>query len=236
MKKNILAILLLSVSQIILAQDYKGDRVILSITTDINNVNFYPYTPSFKAKAIYKDTSEVTNNSPEELMMSVLSSTSYSWDKLNELKPSGSKSKQHYDAVAKMNRDKNYFELIHKFEFMHNGNPTVLMKFYLIKEKVTAPIVGVTAMTRLGNKWYVIAIPPGWDEKALLIMRFKSDKLLKILNGTKDGEPLMVELIEQSRSSTGGLDFDKLVKIYSSWYGEVKNQKMIDYFTDTNSW
>lgn len=213
---------------------FKGDRVILSQTIFDESVKFYVYKEPLKIFSSYKDTTEAKNQYPEELMISIMSANSQVWENYNYISGKApQKDQAHFNAVKGMNKQKNYMELHNKYELTHNGLPTAIIKFYLYLEN-KKPITGSVTMQKVNGRWYKTSIA-ALQEIAIMLMRFQSDKLQQVFEGKETENAIMNEVIKKV-SNNGGIDLDKLMKEYDSWYGEIRDQERINYFIDKNSW
>lgn len=214
--------------------DFKGDRIILNYQNTDDKSTFYVYNPPLVIKGIYNDTLEAINKYPEQLLISVLSSTNQIWDNYNYIDHKAPLSENHRNAIKKSSISKNYYKLHCKYTFILNGLPTSIIKFYAIVEGSKRPLSGINTLQLVLGKWVVSPIN-GFDNIKFLIMRFNEDKLDKVLKGGKTGDVIIDKIIEDTRSSDGGTDWNKLLRIYGSWY-ERKDIKLIEYFIDKSAW
>lgn len=215
--------------------DKKGELSILAINKEFVSANFHFYNPPLQIKKTYKDTTQAKNEYPEELMISILSADNQKWNEYNFLnKKAPEKSGKHYANVKKMDINKNYFTLHSKFTFNLNNVPTSIIKFYVKVLDNPKPTSGFILMQKINNRWFATSIP-GFENLAIVIMRFDSEKLQKIFVGEQTGNIMIDSVIEKTRNETGGLDFDKLNNVYVDWY-KNNEQKFIDYFIDKNAW
>jgi hypothetical protein len=79
-----------------------------------------------------------------------------------------------------MNRDKNYFELKHKFEFNIMGIPTAVVKFYLTTEQSPQPQAGVVTMQKIDGRWQKTSMKM-FSKISMTALRLKSEALEKII-------------------------------------------------------
>lgn len=225
-------LILLLITHCIYSQE-KGGRI---YSFDIDEISFYKYDPEFKIKAI-KDFKNVKNEFPEDLIQSVISCSSEEWEIFNTL--GGKDNAQindldYYDAIKKMDVDKNYFELKHKIEFEIDQIPTVIIKFYLISQDYPQPQAGIVVMQKYGNRWYKTSMKMV-ASIAMIALRIKTDELEKIINGNVSSSELLQ--IHQKVFIKDKLDFNKLQQEIDSWYAEDTNDNALKkkYFKDSNS-
>lgn len=212
------------------------DSEILIAGGNTSDMFFHLYEPPLEVKAIYKDTLQAVNEYPEQLMMSIISAKSQKWVDYNTLggaSKSDKKSGKHFEMVNKMDVEKNFFKLYHKLEFLVDGIPTVIIKFYIILEDSSKPTSGAIVMQKHNNRWYKTSTP-FTSRLSLLIMRFRSDLLKKVLIGSRDEENL--ENLFDKMNDDGNINLDRLVNEFYNWYSPVKNDDMLNYFIDKNAW
>lgn len=218
------------------ASNFKGSRIILSSNAAGERSSFYVYQPAFKAKAIYSNFSEVTNQYPEQLFSSILSETNQEWYDSNILENSGLRQKQdqqHFDQVTLMDKEKTYFELKCKLQFQYQQSEIAVIKFYLhLNEKDT--LCGAYVMQKVNNKWLKTATP-FTNDLATLFVRLKTDRLEQILTGNASGDKAVSELIKKVSIQDGSISIFKLVEEVKIWY-KNKEEVKIKYFKDPKSW
>ena len=81
---------------------------------NIDDISYYKYE-NVKVFGLLEDMSKVENFYPEQLVQSIISCSNRDWDILNTLegeKNIENKSKEEYEEIKKMNKNKNYFELV----------------------------------------------------------------------------------------------------------------------------
>jgi hypothetical protein len=214
----------------------KGSRVLLSTSNGLSDVLFHVYNPPFLAKAIYKDTIQAVNKFPEQLMSSIISTLNPKWIAYNTLggqAKAEKKEQKYYDFIKSMDRDKNYFELRSKMSFSLGGNDFSIIKFYFHTQELPTAQSGAYVMQKVNNRWYSTSTP-NTSDLSLMIMRFQEDKLLTILTGKPNGNPVNDELMAKT-SVSGSIDLALLYKEFSNWYTNNDSQK-IEYFIDPKAW
>lgn len=166
------------------AQENKalGTRIMLN-TNSFNDAAYYEYKPLFKAKAIYQNLNEVTNEYPEQLMSSILCTSSQEWENYNSLATGhemGKSDEEEFARRRQLNIEKTYFELRSKLTFTVNGSEMAIIKFYLHDEHIKKPVAGALVMKKVNGKWYKTSTPYTTD-LAMILVVFKADVLGRIL-------------------------------------------------------
>ena len=115
------------------------------------------------------------------------------------------------EAIASRNAqdpDKNYFELMHKFEFDYQGERTAIVKYWLVKVSRRDILIS-RAMQKSGERWYFTTLL-GFEWVKEVIRRLKPEVLRALiqLHPRPDFDPLVAELYEASRAGGHKLDFD----------------------------
>ncbi len=214
---------------------YTQDSPIILGGDNSEGMFFYEYAPPLKIKAVYKDTVQAVNNFPEQLMQSIISAKSQKWvgyNTLGGLEKSDKKSQKHFEQIANMDIDKNFFVLHNKLEFVVEGVPTAIIKFYIHLEDVIKPISAAVVMQKKNNRWYKTSTTYT-SRLSIMLMRLKSDKLKNVLTGSVDHQKekeLLKEITENK-----GISLDRLVNTFYGWYTS-KNTDMLNYFIDEKAW
>ena len=216
------------------AQDIKGKRLYSGV---MQNISYLIYPSDTKIKAEVKSQKELDYQYPESLMLSIMACANAQWEAYHTLggkENADIKSVQHYAYIKTMNRDKNYFELKHKFEFVIMGVPTAVIKFYLITEPSPQPQAGVVTMQKIDGRWQKCSMKM-FSKISMTALRLKSEALNKIIN--QDQSDKFLRAIYQKVYDGQTLNFDKLAAEIDSWYMEENkyNQEMKNYFKDPNS-
>ncbi len=231
---NILKVSIFILPLLIKAQK-ENMNIILSYPEE-QEVYFYEYQPRLKIKATYTSLEEVENKHPEQLVQSVVSAIDQEWVNYNALSGKNNKdikSKSHFEAVKKMDKNKNYFELHHKLTFMLGDIPTSIIKFF-IHMKNSAPQSGAIVMQKVAGRWYTTS-HPSFSDLSLIVMRLRSYVLKGIILGDSLDKDIQA-LAKQIRSDDGTLELHKLEEEFDSWYFPNKNKDKIKLFTDRNAW
>jgi hypothetical protein len=233
MKKIIISILIIVLFNQNNYSQEKGSRL---YSFDINEISFYKYNVDFKIKAV-KNFKIIKNQFPEELMQSLLSTSSEEWEIFNTLGGKDNadiKSRSYYDNIKKMNIDKNYFELKHKLEFEIDGVATSIIKFYFFTQDNSKPQAGLVVMQKYANRWYKTSMKMV-SNIAMTCLRLKTEEFEKIILGDVSNNQL--EKINKKVFVDEKLDFNELNKEIDSWYSNdsVENKSKKDYFKDPYS-
>ncbi|WP_264529059.1 hypothetical protein [Flavobacterium sp. N502540] len=186
-------------------------------------------------KRDYVKLEEVKNDTPENLMKSILSANSQEWIDYNTLGGSFKSTKRKEDYFVKikqMNIDKNYIKLVHKISFFINNRPTEIIKFYF-KQENTKEVSGCYVLQKMDNRWYK-ASNSTTSNLSIIIMRLKTDVLTELFSG-KASNVLTKELYNEV-SSNGYIDLSKLESTFFSWYSPIKKNEKLNLFIDSKTW
>lgn len=229
-----LLLLLLWVSTQIKAQETQSNRL---YSGKITSLAFFRYPEGVQIKAVLKNQGEAKCLYPEDLQVSIMSCSDATWESYHTLGGKANadiKEASHYAYIKTMNRNKNYFELKHKFEFEVMGEPTAVIKFYLITEQSPQPQVGVVTMQKIDGRWQKTSMQM-FSKMAMIALRLKSDVLEKIIN--QDQSDKFLRAIHERVFDKQTLNFDKLSAEIDSWYVEETKytKEMKSYFKDPNS-
>lgn len=220
--------------QLLYAQDDSGSRIILA-NEGFSNASYYVYSPVYIAKGIYKSINEVKNQYPEQLMSSLLSETTQEWVNTNTLggaKEAEQKEVSYFEAIKKMDKDKNYFELRCKLEYEANGEYFALIKFYLASQG-KPPMCGAYAMQKIKGKWYKTSTPLT-TSLAFMLMILDEQKLDLLFQQKTESSPQVATLLSQVFEN-GKISLPKLITISNNW--TIKQNKLeMEYFLDKQSW
>ena len=168
-------------------------------------------------------------------MSSVMSENSEAWylyNKLEQESPS-EEVKLRINNVDAMNRDSNYFELLHKFMFSANGNEYAILKFKLISDKKNKPVTGAYTLIKENGKWKRTSTPQTF-RMTMMHVFFRTDRMQELFNGEKTGEKLMDSLIDKVYQN-GTLNLERLATEFEKW---TKNNEMdnLAFFTEKPNW
>ena len=233
MKKHIFWFILLTYISIT-AQEAKEIAIVLNASiNNIQNSSFYVYEPPFKAKAIYNDITQAVNKYPEQLMSSVMSENSEAWHNYNKLKKGdiSDGKKERFKNVKFLNKDTNYFELLHKLEFNLYGNKYAIIKFNLVLDENKKSVKGAFTLVNIDGSWKKTSLS---FRLTMLNVIFKTSKLQEVFKGVPVGNILMDELINEIYTDEI-LNMKKLLKEFESWSINNETEKL-EYFTENPNW
>lgn len=232
--KKSFIILLVVLSSQAYGQEQLGAR--LKVTYEkTEDVKFYIYDAKFIVKAIDQQPSDQDLSCPELLLQSILSTTSQTWFDFNTYGGSSNseKKKESYFAKIKsMNKETNYFELVHKLEFSIDGVKYCAVKYFITMEGAKEPIAAMTMMVLDQGRWYKTK-DYIFSLGALSFLKIKSDKLSDLLyNSSKDA---VLTDVKAKVVEGNAINFSKLSMEMNNWYNN-KNEKYIQYFIDEKVW
>ncbi len=205
-----------------LDQNYIGNPVDVNVSIRLKDATFHIYNPSLKAMAEYKTMQEAKNQSPEDLMKSIVSETTQEWvDYNNDKGQSHTVSAEAFENRKQKNKGTNYFELIDKLQFSFDGTDFAIIKYWFVDDGKRTLVSGAT-LKRDGQKWVRTAIP-GMEKLETLVARLKPEVFKDLLyaSGPKN---LSKKIIDRTRGDYGVLDADKLFSLIT----EFKDKKQVD--------
>jgi len=206
---------------------YAGQPVDLFVSIRLEDARFHVYDPSFKAKAIYDSMNDAKCLTPEALVESIESATTQEWVDYNHLPgKSHSVSVKAFKYRKKLDKDSNYFELIHKLTFSYNGIPTAIIKYRFVDDGKQTVLASMVVQKKNG-RWFRTSIA-GIDHLKEVVKRVKSNKLAHLLDPDSfEDEGQIKELKKRFKTERGVLDSEKL-------YGEMNKlrseKKWDEYF------
>jgi hypothetical protein len=216
------------------SNDEKGSRIILG--SSASKASFHVYNPAFLAKKIYTDTLQAINETPEQLMCSLISARSQVWVNYNTLGGEVKAEKRtpaYFEKYNQMDKESNFYELKAKYEFTANGSDYAIVKFYIHFQGMPKPLSACYQLQKLGKRWYYTSADFTAD-LVVLIMRFDENLLNKVMVGKITGDKPTDDLIKKVHDQNG-LNLNKLNKEFKQWY-ESNDTKKLSYFVDKNAW
>lgn len=192
-------------------------KIILKNSSKLLNGKYHIYEPILKIQARYKDTTEAKNETPEELMTSIVSSNSKLWEKYNAAEFDENESYTFVKGIE--------YELLSKLEFEIDSLPMAIIKFKLIKPDEVKKIVGVAIIKKNSKRWkttssyYVNRL-----SIAFLVFRENIMQNLILKNPKNNIEKKLLE-----KCYSNGLDIEKLLS-----QDFTKEQK--EYFINPLNW
>lgn len=196
---------------------------------------YHSHDPPLRITADYISVDEAVNLYPEQLIQSILSARDQEWVDYNTLggaEKSTQKEQSHFDQIASMNKDSNYFELYNKLTFDVGGTPTAMIKF-LFKQEGQKLVSGCFMMQQINGRWYKTSIP-SFSTLSIMIMRLKTEALEAAILGNSN-DPGLAQFAERV-TTDGSLDFEKMEQEFVSWYSPSIDQEKIDLLKDPKAW
>lgn len=190
---------------------------------------------SLTIKKDYTRLDEVKNDSPENLLKSILSATSQEWIDYNTLGgslKSNKRKEDYFKRIKQMDKDKNYIKLIHKVSFIIDNVPTEIIKFYF-KQENAKEVSGCYVLQKVNNRWYKSSNSTT-STLSIIIMRMRTDILVELISG-KTSNPKIKE-VYNAIYSNGFIDLSKLENVFFSWYTPTKENEMLNLFIDSKAW
>lgn len=182
------------------------------------NAQLHIYNPPFNAVATITSHNQATYASPEEVMLSEHAANTQEW--LNDLffekdSINAKESTEYFRNKNELNKQENYFRLLHKLSFEFYGYPTAIIKSRLyIDNRPTVLTYGV--YKQHNGRWY--KYPTGeLQEMKMMVMQLKSDVLLQLLRGEKGSNKLINEVIQETRTENNSIDFVKTYNLLLKW-------------------
>ncbi len=180
------------------------------IRMELNGAELYVYDPPYKAKRIYKDIAEVGNLTIEELFESIASESSQEWVDMNyDLKMNYKVTADQFEARKNRDPDSNYYELIHRVNFIFEGFPTAVIKYWFVEDGHRSIIAGATVQKRDG-RWVRVSIS-GLARLETIVSRLRTDVLREMLGKVPPMDnPIKTTIYNSTRYDYNKLDVDKL--------------------------
>ncbi len=199
---------------------------------NIESIKYFKYE-NINVYADLKNVNEVTNDTPEELLQSIFSCSNKNWDIKNTLGGESkieNKSNEEYQQVTKIDKKKNFIQLVNKLEYNIIDVPTCILKFYFISESFPKPQAGFIVCQKINSKWFKTDTKMV-NNLALSLLRLKPELFDKLIN--KDFKLPELFLIKSKVLTDNKIDFNKLSSLIDSWY--EKDKKTLEIFKDPNS-
>lgn len=190
---------------------------------------------SLVVKKDYARFDEVKNDTPENLLKSILSATSQEWIDYNILGgslKSNKRKEDYFEKIRKMDKDKNYIKLIHKVSFFIDNIPTEIIKFYF-KQENAKEVAGCYVLQKVNNRWYKSSNSTT-SNLSIIIMRLRTDVLVELFSGKTSNS--RIKEVYNAIYSNGFMDLSKLENIFFSWYTPIKKNETLNLFIDSKTW
>lgn len=163
MKKLIFTSLAMLLLQKNIAQEQQMDCAAINVSQPTSNFKYSMYEKDFIAKK-YSHFSQVTNQTEEELMHSILSASDLNWYNFNREKKV-EKTSQDFAYIKSADENQYYFKLFSKINFSANGVAYAAVKFHLYDQQ---NIYGFAeAMKKINGKWVSTS-----DSQATILLFF----------------------------------------------------------------
>jgi hypothetical protein len=196
---------------------YTGQPVDMCVSVRLEAAHFHIYDPPFKAKGVFAKMEDAKCITPEELVESIKSETTQEWVDYNYA-PGKSHvvSSKAFEKRSKLDKNTNYFELVHKLSFLYNGTPTAIIKYYFIDEGKRTILASMVVQKRDG-RWYRTSIA-GLDHLEAVVCRLKSKNLAMLYSSTvaNDANEYMKMVRNSVKEQQNVLNseklFDELIK------------------------
>lgn len=137
--------------QVIFSQDKKIDcATTMLVKQNIENLKVLKYPEKYFVKKI-QNSKDITNSSPESLMISVFSANNLEWFNYNKEKKV-EKTNQDFLYITKASPDNYFCELKYKIHFEANGREYAVIKYVLYDNK--SEFGFAESMVKINNKWF----------------------------------------------------------------------------------
>ena len=165
---------------------------------------------------------EVKNTTPEELLTSIVSETNQEWVDFNNAPGhSHSVSEKAFKFRREREIDKNYHELVHKFEFEYNGVQIAFIKIWFVADGKKT-LTSTRQLQKVNGRW-VRAPILGFDKLSRVIEKLDSKVLADLFSRT-NRNPKISDLYEKTRGFRNVLDIDKLYDVMVDLLNNDKNR------------
>lgn len=196
---------------------FAGKSVKVSTTQRLTEPYFHGYNPNYIAAAFYKGQDQFKYSTVEQLLTALYSSATkerYEACFLNGKAPAIAdeilKRRSSADTLT------NYFSLIHKLEFQHEGKPTAIVKYFEVKEgkKETRP--SSLQAQQINGRWYIIN-QSALNDIEYIFRLLKTDAFWLVKSKQPNKDPDINYVIENSKDESKVLNITKLAAILREW-------------------
>ncbi len=194
-KKLIISTFLLFSIKLSYSQDQQTDCANnLLINQSVQNFKILKYKEGTLAKK-KGAFSQVSNNTPEELMSSIISATSDEWYNFNREKKK-KKINQDFNYIKNISPDLYYAKLLYKVSFEANGVDYALIKYHL--QDNNKPLLGYAeSMKSINGKW-VTSSESEISEFLFFMIMIDTKYIDHIFKGTKSDNPKLNDIIKSN--------------------------------------
>jgi hypothetical protein len=211
MRKLTIFIIIIIISKISLLAQTKilEETSAFGIPVKSNTAIWTVYPDDFRIYKEYKSYKNNPQKHPEQTLISVLSATSYDWDKQNFNYEIQNREKK-YIKNKKIKKKDAFFELLTKLSFKFNGNQYAVIKYHIKENNDVIPFANI--LINNDKKWLIIR-PQGELSKLLLTFTYLSTNTLNAIFKKKDTDVLSFNThISSLYNSKKYLDFNKISK------------------------
>jgi hypothetical protein len=196
-----------------------GDAKVPLRYTVPTNAQFHIYDPPFNAIATITSRNQATYASPEEVILAEHAANTQAW--LNDLyfekdSLNAKESADYFRKKNRINKQENYFSLLHKLLFDFNGYPTAIIKSRLYYENKPM-VLSYGVYQQRSGRWYKFPTSD-LQEMKIMVMELKSEVLLELLSGETSSNRLINEVIQKTRSENNSMDFVKTYNLLLEWF------------------
>ncbi|MBX9851383.1 MAG: hypothetical protein K2X86_06445 [Cytophagaceae bacterium] len=196
---------------------FNGSSVKVSTTHRLTEPYFHGYNPNYIAAAFYKSQDQFKYSTVEELLTALFSSDTkeryeacFLNGKATAIANEVLKRRSSADTLT------NYFSLIHKLEFQHEGKLTSIVKYFEIKEgKKDARPSSIQAQ-QVNGRWY-ITTEPALNDLEYTFRLLKTDAFWLVKSKQPSKDPDINYIIENSKDESKVLNITKLAAILREW-------------------
>lgn len=205
MKKIIFTALGVLFLQITIAQEQQMDCATINVSQPVSDFQYLKYDNNFIIKK-YDTFSEVTNKTEEELMRSILSASDLNWFNFNREKKV-EKTSQDFEYIKLADKNKYYFKLFNKINFIANGVEYAVIKFHLYDNN---SVYGFAeAMKKINGKWVSTSDPQ--TTMLLFLMGMINASYIDAIMKKQNTDNQELNKIIQSSINNRKLDFNAII-------------------------
>lgn len=222
--KNLITLLAILTLQNGFAQFKKDEGIVVRYTKNVD-VTYSIYYNPLRINQV-KSQSEINYSNPEGLIQSFFSASNREWA-LSEYLDKRTKivrDEEHFIAVKNNDTSKNYIQMEMVYEYEYENRKMAYVKYAYIMEKIPFPIIGILSVENVNNKWYISDLL-NQEYIINILSNFDLNILLELLQGTSN-DVFIKDLIKNTRSENGSMDFIKMDDIYNNWLEKNEKEKL----------
>ena len=208
--------------------------VFTAIETDSKGA-VHIYSPPYQLKKEVLDTSDISLEYPEEVILAILCAKDNSW--LDFISESGNGKKKykkdsHYKALQSASAEDLYFELEAKFSFSYQGRYTTFIKYVIVDQLNNLRFKAMKALVNIGGRYKESDLPIDGN-LGLTFLYLKNDVLKNLFLGNRTPYPDLYDKVYEN----GSLNLIKLTSEFTLWYAdEEKHKNEIEKYTTSPNW